>query len=84
MQRWHLMTSTTTDLWSEPVTRRVFGIVPDEAVRRHPSELWRIGAAAVIVAVTAVLSLHVSEVAKAEKALSAPKGGKKAAPKKKK
>jgi len=59
------MTSTTTDLWSEPVTRRVFGIVPDEAVRRHPSELWRIGAAAVIVAVTAVLSLHVSKVEKA-------------------
>ena len=65
MQRWHLMTSTTTDLWSEPVTRRVFGIVPDEAVRRHPSELWRIGGAAVIVAVTAVLSLHVSRVEKA-------------------
>ena len=65
MPRWHVMTSTTTDLWSEPVTRRVFGIVPDEAVRRHPSELWRIGAAAVIVAVTAVLSLHVSKVEKA-------------------
>jgi glycosyltransferase 2 family protein len=65
MPPWHVMTSTTTDLWSEPVTRRVFGIVPDEAVRRHPSELWRIGAAAVIVAVTAVLSLHVSKVEKA-------------------
>lgn len=69
------MTSTTTDLWSEPVTRRVFGIVPDEAVRRHPSELWRIGAAAVIVAVTAVLSLHVSEVEKAVYAVMADISG---------
>ena len=64
MPRWHLMTSTTTDLWSEPVTRRIFGIVPDEAVRRHPSELWRIGTSAVIVAVTAVMALHVSKFEK--------------------
>ena len=69
MPRWHLMTSTTTDLWSEPVTRRIFGIVPDEAVRRHPSELWRIGASVVIVAVTGVLALHVSKVEKAVYAL---------------
>jgi uncharacterized membrane protein YbhN (UPF0104 family) len=59
------MTSTTTQLWAEPVTRRIFGIVPDEAVRRHPSELGRMAAAAVIVAVTAVLSLHVSQLEKA-------------------
>jgi glycosyltransferase 2 family protein len=65
------MTSTTSDLWSEPVTRRIFGIVPDEAVRHHPSELWRIGAAVVIVAVTAVMSLHVSKLEQASYALIA-------------
>jgi uncharacterized membrane protein YbhN (UPF0104 family) len=70
------MTSTTSDLWSEPVTRRIFGIVPDEAVRRHPSELWRIGAALVIVAVTAVLALHVSKLEQTAYALVAdiPRG----------
>jgi glycosyltransferase 2 family protein len=71
MPRWRLMTSTTTDQWSEPVTRRVFGIVPDEAVRRHPSELWRIGTAVVIVAITAVMALHVSKLEKAAYALIA-------------
>ena len=65
------MTSTTTDQWSEPVTRRIFGIVPDEAVRRHPSELWRIGASVVIVAITAVMALHVSKLEKAAYALIA-------------
>ena len=32
MPRWHVMTSTTSDLWSEPVTRRIFGIVPGATV----------------------------------------------------
>ena len=50
----------TPEHWGEPVTRRVLGIVPDEAVRRHPSDLWRVGAAAVLVAVTGVMALHVS------------------------
>ena len=50
----------TPEYWGEPVTRRVLGIVPDEAVRRHPSDLWRVGAAAVLVAVTGVMALHVS------------------------
>ena len=38
------------ETWFQPVTRRVFGIVPEMAVRRHPSELWRIAAAALLVA----------------------------------
>jgi glycosyltransferase 2 family protein len=51
--------------WSAPVTRRIFGIVPDEAVRRHPSELVRVGIAAVIVVITAVLAEHLTRIEKA-------------------
>jgi glycosyltransferase 2 family protein len=65
------MTATTSELWSEPVTRRIFGIVPDEAVRRHPSELWRILAAVIVLAVTGVLSRHVSTWEKAAYTLMA-------------
>jgi len=65
------MTTTTSELWSEPVTRRIFGIVPEVAVRRHPSELWRILAAVIVLAVTAVLSRHVSTWEKAAYALMA-------------
>jgi uncharacterized membrane protein YbhN (UPF0104 family) len=51
--------------WSVPVTRRIFGIVPDAAVRRHPSDLVRVGVAAILVAITAVLALHLTEFEKA-------------------
>ena len=46
--------------WVQPVTRRVLGIVPEEAVRRHPSELWRMGVATLLVAISGVAALHVS------------------------
>src|SRR5262245_58136126 len=71
MPRWRTMTTTTSELWSEPVTRRIFGIVPDEAVRRHPSELWRILAAAIVLVVSGVLSRHVSTWEKAAYTLMA-------------
>ena len=51
--------------WTAPVTRRIFGIVPDEAVRRHPSDLVRVGVAAFIIVVTAVLARHLTQLEKA-------------------
>jgi uncharacterized membrane protein YbhN (UPF0104 family) len=51
--------------WTAPVTRRIFGIVPDEAVRRHPSELVRVGVAAALVVITAVLAQHLTELEQA-------------------
>ncbi len=51
--------------WSAPVTRRIFGIVPDEAVRRHPSDLVRAGVAALIIVITAVLARHLTQIEKA-------------------
>ena len=51
--------------WSAPVTRRIFGIVPDEAVRRHPSDLVRVGVAAFLVVITSVLARHLTQLEKA-------------------